>query len=88
MQEMQEMWVWSLGQDDPLDEKMVTHSSILAWRIPWAVESDGLQPMGLQSQTLLSTQHNNSIVLVSATHQHESAMYTYEDLDSSDILFK
>ena len=35
MQEMQETWVQSLGQEDPLEEEMVTHSSILAWEIPW-----------------------------------------------------
>ena len=39
MQEMQEMmWVWYLGQEDPLEEGMATHSSILAWRIPWTEE--------------------------------------------------
>ena len=35
MQETQETWVQPLGQDDPLEEEMATHSSILAWRIPW-----------------------------------------------------
>ena len=35
MQEMQEMWVQSLGQEDPLEKEMATHSSILAWKIPW-----------------------------------------------------
>ena len=35
MQETQEMWVWVLGLKDPLEEGMVTHSNILAWRIPW-----------------------------------------------------
>ena len=35
MQEMQETWVQSLGQEDPLEEEMATHSSILAWEIPW-----------------------------------------------------
>ena len=48
MQEMQEMQVWSLGQEDPLEEGMAIHSSILAWRIPWAEEPDGLQSMGMQ----------------------------------------
>ena len=38
MQETQEMWVWFLGQEDPLKEGMATHSSILAWRIPWTEE--------------------------------------------------
>ena len=42
------MWVWSLGQKDPQEEGMATHSSILAWRIPWTEESGGLQSMGLQ----------------------------------------
>jgi len=45
---MQEMWVQSLGQEDPLEEEMATHSSILAWRIPWAEEPGGLRSMGLQ----------------------------------------
>ena len=48
MQETQEMWVLSLGQEDPLEEEMTTHSSILAWEIPWTVESGGLQTMGSQ----------------------------------------
>ena len=38
----------SLGQEDPLEEGMATHSSILAWRIPWTKESGGLQSIGLQ----------------------------------------
>ena len=37
-----------LGQEDPLEEEMVTHSSILAWRIPWTEEPGGLQSMGSQ----------------------------------------
>ena len=40
--------VWSLGQKDPLEEGMATHSSILAWRIPWTEEPGGLQSMGSQ----------------------------------------
>ena len=48
MQEMQETWVRSLGQEDPLEEGMAPHSSILAWRIPWTREPGGLQFMGLQ----------------------------------------
>ena len=42
------MQVQSLGWDDPLEEDMETHSSILAWRMPWTQEADGLQPMGYQ----------------------------------------
>ena len=48
MQETQETWVQSLGQEDPLEEGMTTQSSILAWRIPWTEEPDGLQSMGPQ----------------------------------------
>ena len=43
---MWETWVWSLGQEDPLEEGMATHSSILAWRIPWTEEPGVLQSMG------------------------------------------
>ena len=45
---VQETWVWSLGQEDPLEKGMEIHSSILAWRIPWTVKPDGLQSMGWQ----------------------------------------
>ena len=45
---MQETWVQSLGWEDPLEEEMATHSSILAQRIPWMEEPGGLQSMGLQ----------------------------------------
>ena len=48
MPEMQETPVRSLGLEDPLEEDMAAHSSILIWRIPWTEEPDGLQPMGLQ----------------------------------------
>ena len=48
MQETQEMWVRAVDQEDPLEEEMVTHSSILAWRIPWIEESGGLQSVGSQ----------------------------------------
>ena len=47
------MQVQSLGQEDPLEKEMATHSSILAWEIPWTVESEGVQPMGTQRITLL-----------------------------------
>ena len=40
--------IWSLGQEDPLDEEMATYSSILAWKISWTKEAGGLQPMGWQ----------------------------------------
>ena len=46
------MWVQSLGWEDPLEDGMTTHSSLLAWRIPWTEEPGGLQSVGLQSWTL------------------------------------
>ena len=48
MQKMQETWVRSLDQEDPLEEGLATHSSILAWRIPWTEETGGLQSIKLQ----------------------------------------
>ena len=48
VQEMQETWVLSLDQEDPLEEEMATQSSILAWRIPWTEEPGGLQSTGSQ----------------------------------------
>ena len=41
---MQEIWVWSLGQEDPLEKGMATHPSILAWRIPWKRSLVGYSP--------------------------------------------
>ena len=60
---MWETWVPSLGQEDPLEKEMVTHSSILAWRIPWTEEPGRLQTTGLQrvrhdSATSLSFFHS------------------------------
>ena len=43
---MWETWVRSLGREDPLEKEMATHSSILAWRIPWTEELGGLQSTG------------------------------------------
>ena len=57
-----ETWIQSLGWEDPLEEDMATHSSILAWRIPWTEEPGGLQPMGSQepnmTERLSSAQHS------------------------------
>ena len=60
MQEMQETWVPFLGWEDPLEEGMATHSSILAWRIPWTEEPGGLQPIGSQSRTRLKRLSTNA----------------------------
>ena len=65
MQEMPEMWVWFLGREDPLEESMATHSSILAWRIPWTEEPGGLQFGGhIESDTPEVTEHTAQRSLV------------------------
>jgi len=58
----QETWVRSLGQEDPLEEAMATHSSILAWRIPRTEEPGGLQFMG--SQRVGHDRRNNSFTFI------------------------
>ena len=64
---MQEMRVQFQGLEDPLEKEMATHSSILAWEIPWTEEPGGLQSMGLQkswtrlsNQTIIFSHANNS----------------------------
>ena len=59
----QETEVWSLGQEDPLEKEMATHSSILAWRTPWIKEPGGLQTMESQKSW---TQLNNNMSYASA----------------------
>ena len=60
MQDTEEMWVQSLGWKDPLEEGIATHSSILAWRIPWIEEPGGLQSMGKESDMTEAIQHAQS----------------------------
>ena len=80
---MWEIWVQSLGWEDPLEEGMATHSSILAWRIPWTEKPGGLQSMGSQRvghnwvscwATKHSTQH---------THGHTHTPRNYTDTQFS-----
>ena len=71
-------WIWSLGQEDPLEEEMVTYSSILAWEIPWTEEPGRLQSMGVgKSQTSLSAH---------TTHTHTHTIQT-QDIQSGRISF-
>ena len=49
---MQETQVWSLGREDPLEQGMATHSSVLAWRIPWTQEPGRLKLMGLEKSDM------------------------------------
>ena len=63
MQEMQEMWIRSLGQDNPLEEKMATHSSILAWKISWTEKPGGLnQVVQLDLVTKAATNYGKHTV--------------------------
>ena len=64
---VQETWVRSLGGEDSLEKGMATHSSILAWRIPWSEEAGRLRSVGLQSQTRLKR---------FATHAHKLVGFT------------
>ena len=57
---MQETRFWSLGQEDPLEKEMTTHSSILAWEILWTEESDRLQSMGSQESGRTFRLNNNN----------------------------
>ena len=67
MQETKETWIQSLGQEDPLEQGMAINSSILAWRIPWTEEPDGLHPMGhKESDTTEETAH----LVHTCTHAH------------------
>ena len=52
---MQKTWVWSLGSEELLEKEMATHSSFLAWKIPWRQEPGGLHPMGTQSRAQRAT---------------------------------
>ena len=70
MQEAQEMQVQSLGQEDHLEEGMATHSSILAWKIPWTEEPGGLQSMGSQESD--ATEHTYRLFMYSKIHMSKS----------------
>ena len=89
MQKLQEMWVRSLGQEDPLEKEMANQSSILAWRIPWLEEPGRLrlQSLGSQeSQTLQSDCAGRHTAIVSVTHsqpQSENSNWKIPKLSNS-----
>ena len=63
---MQEMWVQFLGQKDLLEKEMATHSSMLAWKIPWTGKPGGLQSMRSQmdrTQTQNTTDHFHNVIM-------------------------
>ena len=65
---IQEIWAVYLGQEDPLEKGMATHSRILVWRIPWTEEPDGLQSIGL-----LRVGHNCSDLATQFVHEARPA---------------
>ena len=72
---MLETWVESLGWEDPLQKEMATHSSTLAWKIPWMEEPDRLQSMRLQSWTRLSNFTDTHAILASIIETFYSTLY-------------
>ena len=68
---MQQTQIWSLDWEDPLEKEMTTHSSILAWRIPWTEEPGRLQSMGSQSQ------HDWATNTHTHTHTHILTIHSY-----------
>ena len=76
---MQDTWVWSLDQEDPLEKEMAIHPSILAQKIPWTEEPGGLQTMGLQrfrQDFMIKQQQVTSVTMVGVWVYvlHESEM--------------
>ena len=71
MQEMPDTWVSSLGRKDPLEEETATHSSILAWLIPWTEEPNAPQSMGSQN-----VGHNSKWLHNNAKALNATALYT------------
>ena len=82
---MQEIWVQSLGWEDPLEKEMATHSSILAWRISWTEEPGGLQSTGSQSRTQQSY-FTFTVILVHVLQIFKKSNYYTQSVQHSDKL--
>ena len=80
---MRETWVWSLGSEDPLEKETATHSSILAWRIPWTEE-----PGGLQSTESQRVGHDsvNSLSLLTCLNKHNPIYNIFNETKPSQTL--
>ena len=78
MQEVQETWVPFLGQEGPLEKKMATHSSVLAWIVPWTEEPGGLQSMGVTKESdmteQISTHTHTHTCTRTHTHTHSGQL--------------
>ena len=73
---MQETWVWSLGWEEPLEKETATHSSTLAWKIPWTEEPGRLQSMGSQRvRHNWATFHFTSYTLRKTMYAHNTILY-------------
>ena len=72
-------WVQSLGQEDPLEEEMATHSSILAWKTPWTEEPGRLQSMGLQRvrYDLVTNQQNPILSIFGDSEKFSVIIWEY-----------
>ena len=70
------MWVWFLGQEDRLEKEMATHSSILAWEIPWTEEPGGYSPWGREELDTTEQLNNNnkSLLLLNLSFQTRSTL--------------
>ena len=77
MQKVQETQVRSLGLEDPLEEEIATHSSILDWRIPWTEKPGGLQSLGLQKVRQDSVTNTTTTTLIFNTKILASVLKNY-----------
>ena len=78
------MCVQSMGQEYPLEEEMATHSTIIAWKIPWTEEPGGLQSMGSQSRTQVSTAHTRTHACAHA--RMHACLFRLQCVDSKEAV--
>ena len=85
---MLKTWVWFLGQEDPLEKAMATHSNIPAWEIPWTEEPGGLQSVGKQESDITEQLNNNSNIRGLHTLEGQSNEKCVCDKVCSQCIFK
>ena len=84
---MQEIWVWSLDQEDPLEKEMAIHSSTLAWRIPWTEEPGSPQHNGLQELGTIYRLNNNKFIIMMISSQIHGLEDTYTNMEEGALRF-